>query len=82
MKYFVKNLKVHKHPVPTKCKVKYTGEKLHDKPPAGYEKVTTASGWQDRNTIDSNRCKPISPPFFPLERQSTTHYDLGVIYGK
>jgi len=38
MKYFVKNLKVHKYPVPSTCKVKYTGEKLYDSPPAGYEK--------------------------------------------
>ena len=38
MKYFVKNLKVHKYPVPSTCKVKYTGEKLHDSPPAGCEK--------------------------------------------
>ena len=38
MKYFVKNLKVHKYPVPNNCKVEYTGEKLHDEPPAGYEK--------------------------------------------
>jgi len=38
MKYFIKNLKVHKYPVPNKCKVKYTGEKLHDSIPAGYEK--------------------------------------------
>lgn len=38
MKYFVKNNKVHKYPVPPKCKVKYTNEKLHDSPPAGYEK--------------------------------------------
>jgi len=38
MKYFVKNLKVHKYPVPATCKVTYTGEKLYDSPPAGYEK--------------------------------------------
>lgn len=38
MKYFVKNLKVHKYPVPLDCKVKYTGEPLHDNPPQGYEK--------------------------------------------
>jgi len=38
MKYFVKNLKVHKHPVPSRCKVVYTNEKLHDSPPAGTEK--------------------------------------------
>jgi hypothetical protein len=38
MKYFVKNNKVHKYPVPSNCKVKYTQEKLHDSPPAGYEK--------------------------------------------
>jgi len=38
MKYFVKNLKVHKYPVPEVCKVKYTDEKLYDDPAAGYEK--------------------------------------------
>ncbi|MCC6127484.1 MAG: hypothetical protein IT426_21205 [Pirellulales bacterium] len=38
MKYFVKNDKVHKYPVPSSCNVKHTGEKLHDSPPAGYEK--------------------------------------------
>ena len=38
MKYFVKNLKVHKHPVPSTCTVKYDGEKLLDSPPSGTEK--------------------------------------------
>jgi hypothetical protein len=38
MAYFVKNDKVHKHPVPAGCKVKYSGEALHVTPPAGYEK--------------------------------------------
>ena len=38
VKYFVKNLKVHKYPVPKTCPVKYEGEKLHDTPPPGYEK--------------------------------------------
>jgi hypothetical protein len=38
MRYFVKNLKVHKHPKPKKCKVQYTGETLHSSPPDGYEK--------------------------------------------
>lgn len=38
MKYFVKNMKVHKYPVPSNCKVEYTGEELHDEPPKGYEK--------------------------------------------
>lgn len=38
VKYFVKNLKVHKYPVPRDCKVKYNGEKLYDQPPPGYEK--------------------------------------------
>jgi hypothetical protein len=38
MKYFVKNLKVHKYPVPASCNVKHTGETLHDEPPKGYEK--------------------------------------------
>lgn len=37
-KYFVKNQKVHKHPVPPTCTVGYSGETLHDQPPAGYEK--------------------------------------------
>lgn len=37
-KYFVKNSKTHKYPVPSGCKVKYTNEKLHPQPPAGYEK--------------------------------------------
>lgn len=38
MQYFVKNDKTHKYPVPSTCSVKYTGEKLHDTPPAGIEK--------------------------------------------
>ena len=38
MAYSVKNLKVHKHLVPSSCKVKHTGEQLHSAPPAGYEK--------------------------------------------
>jgi hypothetical protein len=38
MKYFLKNIKVHKYPVPKNCKVKYTSERLCDSPPAGYEK--------------------------------------------
>jgi len=38
MKYFVKNLKNHKYPVPPTCKVKHTGEPLHDSPTPGYEK--------------------------------------------
>jgi hypothetical protein len=38
MKYFVKNKKIHKHPVPSSCKVKYTDEKLYSSPPSGYEK--------------------------------------------
>ena len=38
VKYFVKNLKVHKYPVPSKCKVIYTTETLHDSPELGYEK--------------------------------------------
>lgn len=38
MKYFVKNLKVHKYPVPSTCTVKYGGETLHSSPPSGYEK--------------------------------------------
>jgi len=37
-KYFVKNNKIHKYPVPASCDVKHTGEKLHDYEPAGYEK--------------------------------------------
>lgn len=38
VRYFVKNLKVHKYPVPSQCKVTYTNETLYDSPPAGYEK--------------------------------------------
>ena len=38
MKYFVKNLKIHKYPVPSSCNVKYTNETLHDTEPKGYEK--------------------------------------------
>jgi len=38
VQYFVKNLKVHKYPVPDDCKVTYTGETLHYSPPEGYEK--------------------------------------------
>lgn len=38
VKYFVKNLKIHKYPVPNRCKVKYTDEPLHDSPPASPEK--------------------------------------------
>lgn len=37
MKYFVKNLKVHKYPVPNSCNVKYDNENLHDSKPHGYE---------------------------------------------
>lgn len=37
MKYFIKNDKIHKYPVPSTCSVKYTGEKLHDTKPKGYE---------------------------------------------
>ncbi len=42
MKYFVKDLKVHKPPAPRNCKVTYTGEKLHSGPPLGYEKMTVS----------------------------------------
>lgn len=38
VKYFVKNLKVHKYPVPDSCNVIYTNEPLHDSPPTSYEK--------------------------------------------
>lgn len=38
MRYFVKNMKNHKYPVPNSCNVTYTGEKLHDSPVQGYEK--------------------------------------------
>jgi len=38
MPYFVKNDKIHKYPVPDKCKVEYTGEKRTDSPTEGYEK--------------------------------------------
>ena len=38
MKYFVKNKKIHKYPIPKRCKVHYTGQKKHDTPPRGYEK--------------------------------------------
>lgn len=38
MKYFTKNLKIHKYPVPKNCKVTYANEKLTDKIPAGTEK--------------------------------------------
>lgn len=38
MRYFVKNLKIHKYPVPSTCKVRYNEEPLHDSPPHGYEK--------------------------------------------
>jgi len=44
MLYFVKDLKVHKYPVPPNCLVQYTGEKLHDFPPAGYEKCDHCFG--------------------------------------
>jgi hypothetical protein len=36
--YFVKNLKVHKYPVPSTCSTRYEGEKLYDTPPEGTEK--------------------------------------------
>ncbi len=38
MRYFAKNLNVHKYPVPPRCKVHYTGETLHDNLPQSYEK--------------------------------------------
>ena len=38
MRYLVKNLEVHKHPVPRNCKVTYTGEKLRSSQPLGHEK--------------------------------------------
>jgi len=38
VQYFVKNLKVHKYPVPSTCNVEYSGEKLHPTPPEGTEK--------------------------------------------
>ena len=38
MKYFVKNLKNHKYPVPATCNVEYSNEQLHDSPLPGYEK--------------------------------------------
>ena len=40
-KYFIKNNKIHKYPVPDNCKVEYTGETLYDDlddVPKGYEK--------------------------------------------
>ena len=36
--YFVNNLKVHKSPGSSSCKVKHTGEQLYSSPSAGYEK--------------------------------------------
>lgn len=44
MSYFVKNLKVHKYPVPATCNVQYTGENLHDSIPSGYEKCDHCFG--------------------------------------
>jgi len=38
MKYFVKNKKVHKYPVPSNCSVKYSDEKKKSSIPDGYEK--------------------------------------------
>lgn len=42
--YFVKNLRVHRYPVPSRCNVQYTGEQLHSSPPAGYEKCDLCFG--------------------------------------
>jgi hypothetical protein len=36
--YFVKDLKIHKYPVPNRCKVKHTNEIFYFKPPMEYEK--------------------------------------------
>lgn len=43
-KYFVKNLKVHKYPIPSRCKVHHTGEPLRDTIPKGYEKCDHCFG--------------------------------------
>lgn len=45
VKYFVKDEKMHKYPAPETCKVKHTGEKLHDEPPAGYDKCSQCFGF-------------------------------------
>jgi len=38
VQYFVKNRKVHKHPVPSNCKVSYDGQTLHAMVASTYEK--------------------------------------------
>jgi hypothetical protein len=40
MQYFVKNLKIHKYPVPSSCKVEYDRQKCYDTETRGrgYEK--------------------------------------------
>ena len=44
VQYFVKNKKNHKYPVPSRCKVHYTGETLYDEPRKGYEKCDHCFG--------------------------------------
>jgi len=36
--YFIKHKKIHKCPVPSSCREKYTGEKKYAIKPKGYEK--------------------------------------------
>jgi len=38
MQYFIKDSKVHIHPVPSNCTVKYTKENLYNEIPAMYDK--------------------------------------------
>jgi len=44
MKYLVKNLEIHRCAVTSSCKLKYTGERLHDQPPKGYQKCDDCCG--------------------------------------
>jgi hypothetical protein len=44
VKYFIKNTRVHKYPVPSSCHVEYTGEKLYDTIPEGYDKCDHCFG--------------------------------------
>jgi hypothetical protein len=44
VKYFIKNTRVHKYPVPSNCNVIYTGETLHDTIPEGVDRCDHCFG--------------------------------------
>ena len=41
LRYFVKDLMVHKYPVSNECKITHLKEVLHSHPPAGYAKCAS-----------------------------------------